>query len=137
MKKIILFFATVILMTSCSGDSRLFFGRQISWVYQNEENYCFGFSRSKYSSKYELGVISISYPGVSAEESYFSYLYDAQSLFGNYEYVGTHSNYTINGRLDFTIPVYMPKKNFYYLYRKDRKYLINTLNKAKIKHTIQ
>lgn len=38
MKKIILFFATVILMASCS-DSKLFFGRQIDWVYQNEGNY--------------------------------------------------------------------------------------------------
>lgn len=136
MKKIILFLATVILMTSCSGDSKLFFGRQIDWVYQNEGNYCLGFGGSNYAPTFEFGVISISYPGVSAEEAHFNYLYDAQSLFGNYEYVGTHSNYTIKG-VYFTVPVYMSKKNFYYLYRKDRKYLINTLNKAKIKHTIR
>ena len=136
MKKIILFLATVILMTSCSGDSKFFFGRQIDWVYQNEGNYCLGFGGSNYSPTFEFGVISISYPGVPVEESHFQYLYDAQSLFGNYEYVGTHSNNTTRGAY-FTVPVYMSKKNFYYLYRKDRKYLINTLNKAKIKHTIR
>ena len=136
MKKIILFFATVILMTSCSGDSKLFFGRQIDWVYQDEGNYCFGFGGSNYSPTFEFGVISISYPDVPAEESHFRYMYDAQSLFGNYEYVGTHSNNTTKG-MHFTVPVYMSKKNFYYLYRKDRKYLISTLDKAKIKHTIR
>lgn len=136
MKKIVLLLITAILIAGCTTKperSRRFWGRTIDHTISSGAAYA-GLGGSSWGN-YTFMVISLPYPNTPSSESHYLNMYDNIHLWGKFEYVGTYAysngRYGANG----TVPVYMPRDNFYYIYNKDKKYLIKVLNAMKIQHT--
>lgn len=136
MKKIILLLITAVLFTSCctkSNKSRRFWGGRIDYTFVTEG--CSAALGGSHWGDYTFMIVSLPYPNTLPSESHYIDLYDNLKIWGKYEYVGTYAYKNVKYGKSGTVPVYMPKNNFYYIYNKDKKHLIKALNTINIKHT--
>lgn len=148
LKILALIFGIAILCTGCQKSSeKIFIRKKVFATAHSSSSFSFVQVGDLYGkAENNKMVLSVSYPNVSSDTSGYELLYDGKRLTGKFKLVGVFtipvresisrhgSSYDI---VPVATPVYMRTNNFNYLYKTDKKYLIDFLDAIRVTHNLQ